>query len=180
MLPSKKNYSSNNPQDHTETDKNFKDTQSWSEVVRRKSKGKGRKGMREKGAGSVQGGRKQPKAQEHSKQHTSTQRTDSNQQNVHGRHQFVSLPGKRKVWGTRKVCSSSTVRNTIIKQISPQISINVKRKVKLGSGNKMVKWWHVVSGNEEIMALLEQEWDKVKDQTSWNIEPCIRSRLRSF
>ena len=65
MLPSKKNYSSNNPQDHTETDKNFKDTQSWSEVVRRKSKGKGRKGMREKGAGSVQGGRKQLEAQEH-------------------------------------------------------------------------------------------------------------------
>ena len=23
------------------------------------------------------------------------------------------------------------------------------------------------------MALLEQEWDKVKDQMSWNIEPCL-------
>ena len=165
-----KNYSSNSPRDHTE---------GWSEVVRRgqkgKSKGKGLggKGMGEKGAGSAQGGRKQPDTQEHPKQHTSTQGADSNQQKAHGQHQFVSLPGKRKVWGTRKVCSSNTVKNTIIKQISPQISINVKRKFKLGSGNKIVKWWHVVSGNEETMALLEQEWDKVKDQTSRNIEPCL-------
>ena len=97
----------------------------------------------------------------------------SRQRNQQRNQNIVSLPGKRKVWGTRKVCSSSTVRNTIIKQISLQISINVKRKFKLGSGNKIVKWWHVVSGNEETMALLEQEWDKVKDQTSWNIEPCL-------
>ena len=108
--------------------------------------GLGGKGMREKGAGSVQGGKKQPEAQEYSQQHTSTQGTDSNQRKAHGRHQFVSLPGKCKVWGTQKVCSSSTVRNAIIKQISSQISINVKRKFKLGSGNKIVKWWYVVRG----------------------------------
>ena len=96
-------------------------------MVRRGQKGKSKgnglegKGMGEKGAGSAQGGRKQPDTQEHPKQHTSTQGADSNQQKAHGQHQFISLPGKRKVWGTRKVCSSSTVRNTIIKQISPQI-----------------------------------------------------------
>ena len=45
----------------------------------------------------------------------------SRQRNQQKNQNIVSLPGKRKVWGTRKVCSSITVRNTIIKQISPQI-----------------------------------------------------------
>ena len=43
-----KNYSSNSPQEHTETDKNFKDT-SWSEVVRREQKSKSKGGLRRKG-----------------------------------------------------------------------------------------------------------------------------------
>jgi len=74
----------------------------------------------------------------------------------------------------------STVRNTIVKHFSPQISINVKRKFKLGSGNKIIKWWHVVSGDEETMALLETEWDKINAQTSWNIKtlPIICRPLR--
>ena len=32
-----------------------------------------------------------------------------------------------------------------------------------------MKWWHVLRGDE---ALLEKEWSKVKEQTSWSIEPC--------
>ena len=41
--------------------------------------------------------------------------------------------------------------------------------IKLSNGGM----WYVVSGNEETMDLLEQEWDKVKDETSWSIEPCL-------
>ena len=33
--------------------------------------------------------------------------------------------------------------------------------------------WHVLSGDEETMVLIEKEWGKVKAQTSWNIQPCL-------
>ena len=130
--------------------------------------------MGEKSAGSVQGGRKQPDTQEHSKQHTSTQGADSNQH-------------AESTWATSAICIPTWEVQSLgypkglfleycekhYQASQSQISIYVKRKFMLGSGNKIVKWWHVVSGNEETMALLEQEWDKVKDQTSWNIEPCL-------
>ena len=73
------------------------------------------------------------------------------------------------------------MRNTIIKQISPQIAINVKRKFKLGSGNKIVKWWHVVSGNEEIMdtgAGMGQ--GQGSDVMKYRTLSLICRRLRSF
>jgi len=127
-------------------------------------------GTGEKGVGSDQRGRKQPDAQGPSMQSASIQRADCEQQKTHSQRQFVPLPGKRKVWG---LSLKYAVRNTFVEHFSPQISINVKRKFKLGSGNKIIKWWHVVSGDEETMALLETEWGKINAQTSWNIKPCL-------
>ena len=142
------NYLSSSSHRDAESNKNFKDAYSWSDVVRRKPKGKGKgkgsggKGTGEKGVGSDQRGRKQPDAQGPSMQSASIQRAHCEQQKTRSQRQFVPLPGKRKVWGTHNVCPSSTVRNTIVKHFSPQISINVKRKFKLGSGNnKIIGMW---------------------------------------
>ncbi len=77
------------------------------------------------------------------------------------------------MWGTRKACSADTVKDTISRLISAKVSIEVKRKYKLVNGNKTVKWWHVLRGDEETMALLQKEWSKVREQTSWSIEPCF-------
>ena len=43
----------------------------------------------------------------------------------------------------------------------------------MAEGDKVAKWWHVVSGDEGIMAKLEEEWGKVQIQTSWVIKPCL-------
>ena len=84
------------------------------------------------------------------------------------------LPGKRKVWGTMKICPSTTVKS-VISQLTciTDTSIQVKRKYKIAEGGKVAKWWHVVSGDEGIMAKLEEEWGKVQIQTSWVIKPCL-------
>ena len=66
-----------------------------------------------------------------------------------------------------------TVKDTISKLVGAKVTIEVKRKYKLVNGNKTVKWWHVLRGDEEKMALLQKEWSKVKEQTSWSIEPCL-------
>ena len=70
----------------------------------------------------------------------------------HHKVQKPSIPvlGKRKIWGTLKVCSAATVRNAILQLTNlPQESdLQVKRKYKVGgNGKRTVKWWHVISGN---------------------------------
>ena len=167
-------------------------TQPWCEVVRRKpphsgGKGKGERGKNGKGGrgkngkgGSEQGEMKQPKEHgvpNHNGPSQSKGKT-ARHQNQSPR-QFRSLPGKRKVWGTRKACSSDTVKDTISKLVSTKVAVVVKRKYKLVNGNKTVKWWHVLRGDEETMALLEKEWSKVKEQTSWSIEPCLEFEVNT-
>ena len=144
--------------------------QTWSEVVRRKQKGKDKgkgsgKGVGDKNGGAVVGVRKQPVA---------AQEGEGVQQKTQRQRQFVPLPGKRKVWGTQKACPASTVKDAITKHIGQHVSVNVKRKFKLGSDKKTVMWWHVVSGEEKTMVQLEQEWSKIRAQgLSWKIVPCL-------
>ena len=96
------------------------------------------------------------------------------QQDLHGPYQLKSIPGKRKVWGTLKLCSSTSVKSVITRLTSVgHADIRVKRKYKLGNGKKVAKWWHVVSGDEGIMTKLEQEWGMIQMQTSWSIESCM-------
>lgn len=147
-------------------------TQIWSEVVRRKpphtgGKAKGVKGRTEKG------GNEYGRTKERNANNIPGQSKQGGQHENRNAQQFRSLPGKRKVWGTRKACSSDTVKNTITKLTSRKFTIEVKRKYKLVNGNKTVKWWHVLKGEEDVMVLLEKEWSKVKDRTSWSIEPCL-------
>lgn len=78
------------------------------------------------------------------------------------------LGRKWKVWGTTKICPSTTAKS-VITQLAPyqDTSIQIKRKFKVVEGGKVAKWWHVVSGDESTMTKLEQEWGKIQMQTSW-------------
>ena len=50
------------------------------------------------------------------------------------------LPGKRKVWGTMKICPSTTVKS-VISQLTciTDTSIQVKRKYKMAESGKVAK-----------------------------------------
>jgi len=43
------------------------------------------------------------------------------------------------------------------------------------NGNK-TRWWFVVHGPEEILALLDEQWPAVKIQTAWSLESCFASK----
>ena len=36
-----------------------------------------------------------------------------------------------------------------------------------------MKWWHVLSGDEDVLSILDNNWEHVEVQTSWHIEPCL-------
>ena len=35
-------------------------------------------------------------------------------------------------------------------------------------------WWFVLKAEEEILAVLEKEWNRVALQLSWRLEPCFK------
>ena len=86
----------------------------------------------------------------------------------------LAIPRKRKNWGTLKACSSSMVKHAISKFTTIEESdIVVKRKYLVNSNNRITRWWHVISSDEQTMHKLEEEWEKVKIQTSWNLTQCL-------
>ena len=156
--------------------------QPWSEVVRNgKGTGKG-KGKAGRPAKRTDVNASAPSAQPSvgltstSRQaETSTTHDKRQSPNCHlTKRQTKPIPSKRKVWGTPKVCSPMTVKNAIIQLTGLEGNkLEVRRKYKKSDGNKVVKWWHVVNGDEKLLTLLEQNWGKVKIQTSWDLEPCL-------
>ena len=86
---------------------------------------------------------------------------------------MVPLLGKRKIWGTRRLSSASTISETIARCTSLNVNdIQVKRKFSERYG-KETKWWFVVSGEESTLTSLENEWESVKQQQNWKILPCL-------
>lgn len=84
----------------------------------------------------------------------------------------IKVKGKRRVWGTLKASHSGVIKNSICNVTGlPSNLFEIKRKYKSISGQK-VRWWHVLSGKEEDLISLERNWDTVKIQTGWKIEPC--------
>lgn len=97
------------------------------------------------------------------------QRADSNGRKRDGPR--VKVDGVRKIWGTVPTCSSRAVSTTISKLVNAELQLQVRRKTRLRTNNKTV-WWFVIRGTENELMLLEQEWDKVQNQTLWTLEYC--------
>ena len=85
----------------------------------------------------------------------------------------VIVPGARRVWGTMRACTVPTVVKSI-KRLTDVGDLRVKRKFKTGNDGKITRWWYVVHAEEAHLQQLENEWEKVKFQTSWKLEPCYR------
>ena len=83
--------------------------------------------------------------------------------------------GARRVWGTLRSATQSSVKNTILNlaKIEDTSSIQVKRKFKSPQNGKP-RWWFVLHGDDNILKLLESEWQSVSLQTGWRIELCYK------
>ena len=87
------------------------------------------------------------------------------------------VAGSRKIWGTLSSTTPQVLSNTIssLTNVS-EASFTVKRKYKMirngSGGNKLVRWWFVLRGSEEIMKELEDKWNPdVSTQVKWKLEP---------
>ena len=81
--------------------------------------------------------------------------------------------GARKIWGTLKNSSVSSIKSVISRLCNIDGGLRVRRKDQEGSMTKRSRWWYVVHGNEPLLNQLETKWDQVKLQTSWKLEPCF-------
>lgn len=74
--------------------------------------------------------------------------------------------------GTFKSIPPTAVSSTLAKLTSlSESQVQVKRKYKLG--NKIVHWWFVLRGDEEMLCKVDSEWEKVSLQMNWKLEPVL-------
>ena len=90
----------------------------------------------------------------------------------------ASLPreevsGARRVWGTLRSATCTSVKNTI-SHLTSVNNFQVKRKVSHSARSGKDKWWFILKGDEEAMKSLENAWEPVKLQTGWQLEPCTK------
>lgn len=83
------------------------------------------------------------------------------------------VPGARRLWGTLKTTTTNAVKSALSKLTSIGDKVTVKRKYKTHNQGRM-HWWFVLKAEEEILAVLEKEWNRVALQLSWRLEPCFK------
>ena len=82
----------------------------------------------------------------------------------------VQVVGARRVWGTMKVTSTSSLKSTIQK-FCPLNSLQIKRKTVLDVAGNVRKWWFIIHAPENVLLDLEGSWDQLQLQTGWKLEP---------
>ena len=51
--------------------------------------------------------------------------------------------------------------------------LNLRKFKARGEDKRVVKWWHIISSDEDVLSILDKNWEHVEVQNSWHIEPCI-------
>ena len=80
----------------------------------------------------------------------------------------------RRIWGTLRSDTHNTIKNTIVYLTKIEAkALHVKRKFRT-SRTGQHRWWFVLHGEENIMKVIENAWEKVSLQTSWRLETCTK------
>ena len=80
------------------------------------------------------------------------------------------LSGPRRIWGTLR----SATHNTIVHLTKIEArALHVKRKFRTSRPGQH-RWWFVLHGEENIMKVIENAWEKGSLQTSWRLETCTK------
>ena len=73
-----------------------------------------------------------------------------------GHGEKVQVQGKWRVWGTLKACSSSAVKQAICR-LTETAKENILSKCKYKTmRNNKIRWWHIISGDEDNLEKLER------------------------
>ena len=89
-------------------------------------------------------------------------------------HSVVS--GSRKICGTLSSATPQAVSDTISSLTGvPDTTFTVKRKFKMvrrcADRTKLVRWWFVIRGSEDVLKQLEEKWNLMDTQVKWKLEP---------
>ena len=92
------------------------------------------------------------------------------------------VKGARKFWGTLKSTTVTGVTNTLkVLEKVPLGAVTIKRKYKTARSDskRIVRWWFVVRGYEEVLEQLENDWNSISIQTAWKLEPLLEFQRES-
>ena len=121
----------------------------------------------------ARGNKNSPQVAQQRKTKQNPRSRDNHSQRLRNPRLKEKIDGSRKIWGTLKSATDTTVKATLVKLTTiANGEFETKRKYKELSGK--VKWWFVLKGSEEVMEKFDNEWEKVSLQTSWKIEPLLK------
>jgi len=81
--------------------------------------------------------------------------------------------GSEESLGTLRSATYSAIRNTIAKVSEISAPLRVTRKFATSPSGKP-KWWFLLHADEDVLLILEENWEKVSLQTGWRLESCTR------
>ena len=85
----------------------------------------------------------------------------------------VRVQGVRRVWGTMKVTTPTSLKHAISKFCSVA-DLQVKRKTIGDNAGRVKRWWFVIRPPEDAMIALDNVWEQIKLQTGWKLELCFK------
>lgn len=91
-----------------------------------------------------------------------------------GMHMQCSVEVVRRVWGTLRMATYSALRNAIVKLAEMCDSLKLPANLRPLVSSGKPKWWLLLHAEENILLLLERNWEKISLQKGWCVEPCTR------
>ena len=62
-----------------------------------------------------------------------------------------------------------TAVKSAIQRLCPDLPNSLRVRRKLKTNGEKIRLWYIVHGPEHVLSILEQQWEAVKLQTSWNL-----------
>ena len=147
------------------------DERTWSQVVQKKRKPKKPRQAQGADQSAEERARKRTDVSDQRLSGTGESRGSSREQAPPSQKEKVV--GARRIWGTLRTTTVATVTSALSRLTSVGDKLQIRRKFKTTTGNR-IRWWFVVRGSEEDLCNLENEWDRIKIQTSWKLEVCYK------
>lgn len=102
--------------------------------------------------------------------------SETGSETINQRKPSIPIEGKRKLWGTRRTTLVSDITNTIYARTSIKSGLTIKRKFKTrrNSPQAVTRWWFVISGEENLLQQLQEEWPEItSSEEKWSLEPLV-------
>ena len=79
----------------------------------------------------------------------------------------VQVVGARRVCGTMKVTTTSSLKSTILK-FCHLTTLQIKRKTVLDVAGNVRRWWFIIHASENVFLDLEGSWDQLNYKQGGN------------